>query len=191
MGEDSEQVYREDIVDYLEKYDRFICKIAYNVTKKCPKVEFEDAKQQLILSLIISYKKYDINKNTSIATYLSQIVMNAASNIVRSYWQVKNRAYIECVSLDSYVSEDDEECSYLDFIYEEDESFHPNKYVIKNELLEKIKIVLENVRPFEKKVFMLYLDGLSIEKIGKKTRRSKKTIYNVISCIKEKIKKIM
>ena len=95
----------EEIIKYLADYDKFLNKISFSISRKCPKLEIEDIKQQLILLLLMHAKSYNCEKdNGLISTYFSQIVINSANNILRRYWQIKNRVYIESVSLDNYLN---------------------------------------------------------------------------------------
>ena len=56
----------DKVIKYIKDYDNFINKVAYNISKKCVKLEFEDVKQQMLLTLIDNCKKYEIKFETSI-----------------------------------------------------------------------------------------------------------------------------
>ena len=124
-------------------------------------------------------------------TYFSQIALNTAKNYVRTYWQQKNRIHAECLSLDniSYDMMEIHENNIIDYIAEDEESyFNPEKYYENSEFLVKLKSISKVLSSFEKKVFYLYFEGVTIAEIAKKCRKSKKTIYNVLSSVREKAK---
>ena len=181
----------EEIIKYLADYDKFLNKIAYSVSKKCPKLEQEDVKQQLILLLLTHAKSYDCEKdNGLISTYFSQIVINSANNILRRYWQIKNKVYVESISLDNYLNKNIGNESFIDVVKESSEDYlHPENFLIRTEFFDEIDKILKSLSTFDKQVFKLYMDGLSIGEIAKRYSKSKKTIYNSLSHIKEKIKK--
>lgn len=180
----------EEIIKYLADYDKFLNKISFGVARKCPKLEQEDVKQQLILSLLMHAKSYNSEKdNGLISTYFSQIILNSANNILRRYWQIKNRVYIESVSLDNYLNKNRSDETFLNVVKESsDDYLHPENYLLRSEFFNEIDKILENLSRFDKQVFKLYMDGLSIGEIAKRYSKSKKTIYNSLSHIKEKIK---
>lgn len=178
------------IIEYINAYDNFINKIAYSVNRKCPKLEFEDIKQQILLALFTNVNTFDETRNASANTYFSQIALNAANNIIKKYWQIKNKINVECVSLDSYIKENDEHSGQFVNIFPEanESSLHPENYFRRNDLIHHIHLAMNNLTPFERKVFLLYMDGYSIDEIALKVKKTKKTIYNVLRVIKEKIK---
>lgn len=181
----------EEIIKYLADYDKFLNKISFGVARKCPKLEQEDVKQQLILSLLMHAKSYNSEKdNGLISTYFSQIILNSANNILRRYWQIKNRIYIESVSLDNFLNKSYSDETFLNVVRESsDDYLHPESFLLRNEFFNQIDNVLNDLSNFDKQVFKLYMDGLSISEIAQKYSKSKKTIYNSLSHIKDKIKK--
>lgn len=183
---------KECVNKYLIDYDRFIIKIAGNVKHKCPRLEFEDIKQQLILSLLMNLKTFDMSKMDTSSTYFSQIIINSANNIVRRYWQLKNKANIECLSLDSSINDRIDEGQLSGIISDSySDSLYPDNYYSHHELLEILKKVYKNLSAMEKRIFKLYMNGYSIDSIAKNIKRSKKTVYNAIANIKEMIKEYL
>ena len=177
----------EKVVKYLQEYDRFLYKIALSVKIKCKRLEIEDIKNEIILVILTNYDKYDDSKCIKYSSYYSQIAINAANNIVRKYWQEKNRINVTCVSLDEYVEE--HKFQYITMFKDEDESIlYPENMYALSEITRKISDVKSKLNSFEKKVFELHFQGKDVEKIAIKLKKSKKTIYYVLACIKEKIK---
>ena len=188
---DNKKIINNKVIEYINKYDRFITKIAFSVNRKCKRLEVEDVKQQIILMLLTYSDNYSNDKYQNVnATYFSQVAINAARNIVRKYWQEKNKVNVECLSLDAFLYEgSDNDFTFLSLIKEQESSFlYPDNYVKKVEFENTIKDVKNHLSEFERKVFILYLDGKSIEYIANKLKRSKKTIYNALSVVKEKVK---
>jgi DNA-binding NarL/FixJ family response regulator len=59
---------------------------------------------------------------------------------------------------------------------------------MKAEMYDSINRFKSVLSAFEKKVLKLYMEGLDVNSIAAKLKRSKKTIYNAIASIREKIK---
>lgn len=177
------------ILNYIKLYDQFINKLANNVKHKCPRLEFDDIKQQIILSLFLNTKTFDMEHYVTANTYFSRVALNATHNIIKCYWQIKNKANIECISLDAYINEGDGTTQFIDLIYGEDNNeFNPENYYESQNLLNQISVVVEELLPFERTVFFYYLDGKSIEEIAAITKKTKKNIYNSLRKIKNRIK---
>jgi RNA polymerase sigma factor (sigma-70 family) len=180
------------VIKYIKDYDNFINKVAYNISKKCIKLEFEDVKQQMLLTLFDNCKKYDSSNPAAESTYFSQIIINSANNILKKYWQVKNKVNVECVSLDSFISVENTDKCFHDLVCENDEEYtNPEKAYEKNELLDSISKLKDKLSGFEKRVFKLYIEGHDVNTIAIRLRRSKKTIYNTIASFKEKMKVLL
>ena len=179
-----------EIIEYISKFDQFINKIAYNVVKKCPKLEHEDVKQQLLLVLLQSNLHYDFDKNTKNSTYYSQILINSSFNIIRKYWQTKNKIYTEAVSLDAYIDEQEGKSTFMNLVSESEDSYlNPRTHVKVKEMEDYLQTLIKKFNKTEKKIFDLYSDGLSVNEISKKMKISKKSVYNALTTIKEKLKK--
>lgn len=178
-----------NVIQYINKYDRFILKTAYNIKRNCPKLEVEDIKQQLILTLLLNYKSYDEEKSASCHTYFSTIIVNSASNIIKKYSLVKNKVYAESVSLDAYISENNENNTFLSFVKESEEDYsNPLVYLKTKETLNYLDTVFDELSDTEKDIFVMFLNGSPIVDIANKYNKSKKTIYNILAVIKNKIK---
>ncbi|MCI5745378.1 MAG: sigma-70 family RNA polymerase sigma factor [Erysipelotrichaceae bacterium] len=176
------------VLVFIKKYDNLINKVSYKVKTKCSKLEFDDVKQQIILVLLSNVKMFDASKNAAPSTYFTKIVFNAASNIVKKYWQIKNKANIECVSIDSLIKEDDDG-HFIELLSNETTSpLQPENYYIQCEFSEKLNMLLHSLSEFERNVFKLYLAGKDIDEIAIIMKKNKKTIYNVLAAIKSRIK---
>ena len=190
--EDTDLEYHREIVNYLKEYDRFIYKVALSVKNKCRRLEIEDIKQQLILVILSNGNKYDKLKSENHSSYFSQIAIHAASNIVKRYWQDKNKINVTYVSLDAFIDEDLHNYQFIDLFKEDDDSLlYPENIYNINEFTRKINDADTYLSVFERKVFMMYLQGKDIKQISAKLRKSKKTIYNALAIIREKIKEKM
>ena len=192
MGKKEKKIH-DIIIEYIKCYDNFLNKLSYSVSRKCPKLEFEDVKQQLVLALFVNGSTYDVENETALSsTYFSQIVINAANNILRRYWQVKNKVYAESVSLDNFLNKDEGDETFLDLLQESDEDyFHPESYYVRSNFFNAINLITEELSEFDRNVFVLYMDGYNIDEIAERFSKSKKTIYNSLSKIKERIKKYL
>lgn len=190
--ENTDLEYHNEIVNYLHEYDRFLYKVALSVKSKCRKLEIEDIKQQIILVLLTNYNKYDKCKNVKNSSYLSRIAINAANNIVKRYWQDKNRINVSCVSLDAYINDQYQNYQFITLFKEDDDSLlYPANIYTVNEFNKKINNANTYLSAFERKVFMMYLQGKDIDQISIKLKKSKKTIYNALAIVREKIKEKM
>ena len=181
---------QDEIIEYLKEYDRFLYKVALSVKVKCRRLELEDIKQQLILVILTNYQMFDGTKNVKKSSYFSQIALNAANNMIKKYWQDKNRINITCVSLDAFV--DEQNFQYISMFKEEEDSLlYPENMFYVNEIHRKIEESKEYLSSFERKVFSMHLKGKEVNEIAIKLKKSKKTIYNALAAIKEKVKNNM
>lgn len=183
--------YTELVLNYIKEYDRFLSKIAYEVKTKCPKEEFEDIKQQLIYILFKKKENVRMDLQHMKNSYFSQIAINTAKNYIRTYWEQKNRVHAESISLDSFINYNSEgnDKRFIEYIAEDDDGYYnPEQYYLNNEALSNLKQFASLLTSFEKKVFYLFLDGDTILTISIKCQKSKKTIYNALSRIKDKAK---
>lgn len=179
--------YNEELIKYLDEYDRFLYKVALSVKNKCRRLEVEDIKQQIILVILTNYNKFDENKDIKYSSYLSQIAINAASNINRRYWQEKNRINISYVSLDAFL--EDQKVQFISLLKEDEDSLlYPENYYNVNEIERKIIDLKSNLSSFERKVFVMYLQGKDINQIASRFKKSNKTIYNALAAIRDKLK---
>lgn len=179
--------YNEELIKYLDEYDRFLYKVALSVKNKCRRLEVEDIKQQIILVILTNYNKFDENKDIKYSSYLSQIAINAANNINRRYWQEKNRINISCVSLDAFL--EDQKVQFISLLKEDEDSLlYPENYYNVNEIERKIIDLKSNLSSFERKVFVMYLQGKDINQIASRFKKSNKTIYNALAAIRDKLK---
>ena len=182
---------RELILQYIKKYDKFITKMAFSVCRKCPKLEMEDVKQEFILTLLTCNSNYNKEKSSSNATYFSQIVINSSYNIVRQYWQTKNRINAESVSLDNYVSNHKDSNTFLNIVSEKEEGYlNPLNYAKHEWIKESVEKLKRKLNSFENVVFNHYMQGKDVSAIAKLTKKSKKTVYNTLAAIKDKMKNI-
>ena len=178
----------EFVLNYIKKYEKFIAKIAVSVCHKCPKLEVEDVKQQLILSLLTT-STYDESKANAFGTYFSQIVINASFNIIKKYWQYKNRVNAESVSLDKYIDENKGNSSFVNFLKESEESYYnPKIYANRECIYEHIETIKKTFNEIETIVFNYYMEGKNVAEMATLTKKSKKTIYNALASIREKLK---
>ena len=179
--------YNEELIKYLDEYDRFLYKVALSVKNKCRRLEVEDIKQQIILVILTNYNKFDENKDIKYSSYLSQIAINAANNINRRYWQEKNRINISYVSLDAFL--EDQKVQFISLLKEDEDSLlYPENYYNVNEIERKIIDLKSNLSSFERKVFVMYLQGKDINQIASRFKKSNKTIYNALAAIRDKLK---
>ena len=141
--------YNEELIKYLDEYDRFLYKVALSVKNKCRRLEVEDIKQQIILVILTNYNKFDENKDIKYSSYLSQIAINAANNINRRYWQEKNRINISYVSLDAFLEE--QKVQFISLLKEDEDSLlYPENYYNVNEIERKIIDLKSNLSSFER-----------------------------------------
>ena len=183
---------RELVVKYLNDYDRFLYKVALSVINKCRRLEVEDVKQQLILSILTSYDKFDHSKNIKHSSYFSSIAVNSANNIVKKYWQEKNRVNATCMSLDAFIDEHVQSNQFVTMFKEnEDSLLYPNNLYNLNEIQTKIRNAKTYLSAFERKVFTMYLQGKEVQEIAKKLKKTTKMIYNALAVVREKIKEKM
>jgi len=176
---------KQIILQYIKDYEAFLISIAKNISTKCPKLEVEDIKQQLIYVLLASIKHYDGRLGSAYSTYLSQIALNEGKTIVRRYWQDKNKVNAMSVSLDDYIRVENNGRENINVVFEDDAvESNPISVYERNLVTQKIKKVARGLSKTDRKSFFLYLEGYTILEISRMLKCSKTRVYQVIKKVK-------
>ena len=182
----------EKALDFLlEKYKSLARKIARSYF--LVGAESEDIIQEAMLGLYSACRTFDTNYS-SFKSFASLCITRAVQTAVKKANRLKNKMLNESISLSSQGSivfdgKDDEEDVSL---YIPSETLDPEDALLIEERNKEFnKIINENLSNKEKKVLVLYLNGLSYVQIAEKLGENTKSVDNAISRTKKKLEKLL
>ena len=92
--------YAKDILFQKYKYIIDIIISKYKKTIYALAIDIEEAKQEAMLGFTDALIKYNDNKETSLATFISLVVERKIQNVVRKAETIKNKIHNESYSLE-------------------------------------------------------------------------------------------
>ena len=157
--------------------------------------ESEDLLQEAMLGLYTACRTFDINSNNQFMPFASLCITSAVLDAVKKANRQKNKVLNESLSLTNQGTvitdgkdEDNEDIT----LYIPSESLDPEDALLKKERKQEInEIINENLSTKEKKVLVLYLQGLSYRQIAEVLGETTKAVDNAISRTKKKLEEII
>lgn len=141
--------------------------------------EYDDAKQEALISLVNAVKTYDQTKQTSFSTYAGHCIDNAIKNFAEMLSAKKLRPLKHAVSI--------EEADLSESL--SDSRDDPEQIYIDREQLKKLFQMIEfDLSEFEKNVLFCYLDGKSYNQISAILGSSQKAVDNALQRVRKKLK---
>jgi RNA polymerase sporulation-specific sigma factor len=141
--------------------------------------ETEDLVQEGMCGLYSAMVTYDVNQNSTFATYAQSCIKNRILDAVKSNNNYKNYALNGCLPI---IDIDEKLCDYGE---------NPEDKLINNETeKEFLSVLRNNLSPFEYKVMTMYIDGNTMAEISLSLERSFKSIDNAITRARKKLQKI-
>ncbi len=182
----------EDAKDIIYEKYKYIIDITirkYALTGLKNGFEYQDLYQEALVGFSDALCRYQEEKNTSLATFITLCVDRHLQNVLRKASRIKNRVVLESLSLDHVYEEYD--VPLKDFI--SDNSKHdPLNTISKEEEFDKLLAdIQDSLAPNEKEVYDLLILGKSYQEIAKSLNKTPKQIDNTIQRLKTKIKDIL
>ena len=172
-----------------QKYQPLIHKKAryiYNIIGS-KGIELSDIIQEGMIGLEEAINHYNEKDNTLFYTFANLCIDRKMRTLISKVNRDKHKILNEAVSYDT---NDDEEISLLNYIY--DKTDNPEYGLIseeeEEELYQKIK---SQISDFESTVFDLKIQGFTYKEIASILDKDHKTIDNALSRLKTKIKNIL
>lgn len=188
MDNDYELLYlakdnEEEAIRLLEKkYDNLLYKKAIKYSKGSS-IFFDDYLNEAKLALYEAIDSYQ--DDNTFMVYLNACVENSLANYKKSFGRNKNRILNEASSIDG-------EEALVGLYGVCDESFNPETILFEEdafvEMIDKIKRMLTWN---EELVFNLQIQNYTAREIAEITDNSLKTVYNIISRIRNKVVKLV
>ena len=183
----------ENALDFLlEKYKSLASKIARSYF--LVGAESEDILQEAMLGLYSACRTYTDN-GASFKSFATLCITRAVQSAVKKANRLKNKMLNESLSLSNQGSVlldgkdlDDEDVS----LYVPSNILDPEDALLAEEQKNEInRIINENLSIKEKKVLVLYLNGLSYAQIAEKIGDTTKSVDNAISRTKKKLEELL
>ncbi len=148
--------------------------------------ETEDLAQEGMIGLFMAIRDFKNDGKTSFHTFATVCVRNRIHSAISAANRQKHLPLNNAVSLYYNDNDDSEEKSILD----EDDTYNPEKIVLRHEKIEQMYEQLDmKLSATEKVVTKLYLQGLSRREIAAELGKSEKSIDNALNRVHNKLKK--
>ena len=185
---DFETLSQEDISQILIQYKQLVNIIARRYFLVGGTLD--DIMQEGMIGLFKAITTYSKNENCSFKTFASMCIERNILDAIKKANRQKNfplKEYYE-VTEDGKVnfSDTEEIVDRVAYIPSNEESLE-DEYIYKQEVNSLMQEINSKLSSLEKKVFSLYIDGVSIEDIAKTLNITIKSVYNCISRIKQKL----
>ena len=146
--------------------------------------EGKDLSQEGVFGLISAIRSFDPQAGASFKTFAEHCIRMRLLSAVKSASRLKHFPLNDSMSFEQLSEESDPRLSAVL------ETFHrnPEDVVLARENKEELyKALSDCLSKFEKKVFTLYLDGLSYQEIGKQLGKETKSVDNAVQRIRRKL----
>lgn len=167
---------------YLPLIKYFANNVAYMMKTSC---EQEDLIQLGIIALYDAVRTYDVDKSIQFKTYFTTVVKNKISNYLRMRKAEKNRITFTAISYDSGMNSDD--LSIIETYVDKSCSTCPENLFRAKEMNRKVQKILKEIRPIDRKVYILWRKGYSYGEISDLCHLKMKKVDNIL----QKVKKIL
>ncbi len=146
--------------------------------------EEKDLSQEGVFGLISAVRSFDPDNGASFRTYAEHCIRMRLLSAVKSASRFKHFPLNDSMSLEQLSEESDPRLSAVL------ERFHrnPEDVVLARESQEELyKALSDCLSKYEKRVFSLYLDGLSYQQIGEQLGKDTKSVDNAVQRIRRKL----
>ena len=153
----------------------------------------DDLMQEGMIGLFKAIQDYDSSKETVFSTFAELCISRQLYSAVKSSNRKKNIPLNTYVSIYSPAEQDGaEDGNFMVDHSLEAAELSPEEILIDRENVENLCKQIETVlSPLEKKVFDLYMDGMTYQEIAKQMEKEPKSIDNALQRIKTKVNKAM
>ncbi len=167
----------------LDAYNPMISVLVSEFARSYPAAEVseDDLRQEAAIALYFSALSYKPEKNVSFGLYAKICTKNRLTSYVRN-----------CVarSLSRSISD------YIDDCFEDEpaasDAEQPLNLLISQESCDALKKSIRSaLTDYEYEVFMLYADGESPSSVAKRLGKDRKSVYNCIQRVRQKIKSLI
>lgn len=147
----------------------------------------DDIIQEGMIGLFKAIRDYSPDKNCSFKSFAELCVKRQIITAVKSFTRQKHIPMTNYLSLDKSAFDDGSDKPVIDSLQAGREN-DPQVVVVKKEnKADMAKLIDRMLSSFEKRVFEMYLDGMSYEEIAKATDKSYKSIDNGLQRVKKKL----
>ena len=181
----------EDAKDILFAKYKYIIDIVikkYLLSSMKVGIEYNDLYQEALVGFTDAINSYDEKKEASLATFITLCVERKMQNTILRAKTLKNKMFLEALSLDYHKDYDIPLSEKLSDDYKNDPLHNITIEEDYNELLNQIE---QKLSAKEYEVFTLLVSGLTYKEIAEKLNKDVKQIDNAIQRMKNKIKEIV
>lgn len=201
-GNDYANYSDEELIDRLRTGETqiadYLCDKYKNLVRKGARSMFilggdtEDLIQEGMIGLFKAVRDYDCGRDASFYTFAELCINRQIYTAVQASRRKKHVPLNEAISLYSQVDGGEDEGRLLLEELTDDAVQDPEKVVLDRERMEEIERAIdENLSPFEKQVWDLYLTHMPTSQIAKILGKNEKSTDNALQRLKGKLKKLL
>jgi RNA polymerase sporulation-specific sigma factor len=147
----------------------------------------EDLIQEGMIGLFQAIRDYKKEKESSFSSFARLCILRQMYSAVTASNRKKHQPLNSYISLEELAFSGQSDRMLEETISADEKNSNPEKIMLDKEQAVMIEsVIVERLSTYEKKVFELYLQGLSYENIAEELRKSRKGIDNAIQRIRRK-----
>jgi RNA polymerase sporulation-specific sigma factor len=147
----------------------------------------EDLIQEGMIGLFQAIRDYKKEKESSFSSFARLCILRQMYSAVTASNRKKHQPLNSYISLEELAFSGQSDRVLEETISMDEKNSNPEKIMLDKEQAVMIEsVIVERLSTYEKKVFELYLQGLSYENIAEELRKSRKGIDNAIQRIRRK-----
>jgi RNA polymerase sporulation-specific sigma factor len=147
----------------------------------------EDLIQEGMIGLFQAIRDYKKEKESSFSSFARLCILRQMYSAVTASNRKKHQPLNSYISLEELAFSGQSDRMLEETISMDEKNSNPEKIMLDKEQAVMIEsVIVERLSTYEKKVFELYLQGLSYEDIAEKLRKSRKGVDNAIQRIRRK-----
>ena len=189
------QAGEETVANMLQLWQQTKAFVAKLAKKYKGYAEFDDLMQEGMIGLFKAIQDYDSSKEAVFSTFAELCISRQLYSAVKSSNRKKNIPLNTYVSIYSpaYSEQDGaEDGSFMVDHSLEAAELSPEEILIDRENVRNLREQIETaLSPLEKKVFDLYMDGMTYQEIARQMKKEPKSIDNALQRIKTKVNKAL
>jgi RNA polymerase sporulation-specific sigma factor len=167
--------------------DLIIKKYAFSAMKYG--IEYKDLYQEALVGYADAIKCYSDDKDAGMASFITLCVERRLQNVVRKAGRLKNKMFLESLSLDYFY---DKYGTELKELLSDNNQNNPYLNITKDEDYEQLlKCIEKTLSVGEYEVYKLLVNGFNSNDIAEILKKNPKQIDNAIQRIKTKVKEIL
>lgn len=168
----------------LERMNLLLYKTIELIVKRLGCYEMDDAKQAVRLGCLSAVDTFRVDKDSSFRYFAKMCAEREVRTLFRKERNKGMSSHYRSVSLDQV--REDEGIYYVDMVENTHQEFNPSWCVDYQQLQMSLDAYIETLKPLERIVCQLRVEGYSYREIAQKLQLSIKTVDNTVQRIRKR-----